>query len=132
MTKKKDPKDLLERGRPTVMIPEILAKLEIAFKLGEDDRLACAYAGIGTTTLYEYQLKHPDFKEQKAQWKQNPTHKARMTLFESLDDPRWATWYLERKCKDEFSTRTELTGKDGESLVPVIEIQPVKPKEDAE
>ncbi len=25
-------------------------------------------------------------------------------------------WYLERKSKEEFSTRNELTGKDGESL----------------
>lgn len=129
MTKKKDPKDLIGAGRPTVMTPEILTKLEIAFKLGEDDRLACSYAGISPSTLYDYQKKFPEFAEQKEQWKKNPIHRARMALFNSLDDPKWAAWLLERKCKEEFSTRQEITGRDGESLVPVIEIQPVKTKE---
>lgn len=33
-------------------------------------------------------------------------------------DLKTAQWYLERKAKDEFSSRNELTGKDGTDLIP--------------
>lgn len=37
---------------------------------------------------------------------------------EAMQDVKTAQWYLDRKAKDEFSSRTELTGKDGEDLIP--------------
>jgi hypothetical protein len=45
--------------------------------------------------------------------------KARTTVVNALNNnPEFALKYLERKKKDEFSLRTEFTGKDGESLAP--------------
>lgn len=90
-------------GRPTIMTEIIIGKLESAFKIGANDREACAYANINPDTLYEYQKKHPEFTEQKAIWKQNPILKAKQTVFRNLEEPNTAKWYLERKCKDEFS-----------------------------
>lgn len=100
-------------GRPPKIDNVILGKLEGAFKIGANDREACSYAGINPDTLYEYQKKHPEFTEQKEAWKQNPIMKAKNTIFSNLDDPRTAQWYLERKCKEEFSTQSkvELEGK---------------------
>lgn len=96
-------------GRPTKMTSEILAKLESGFKIGLNDAEACAYADIDPATLYRYQDKHKKFCKQKEQWKKNPIAKAKNTIYKNLDDPQTAKWYLERKCKDEFSTKQEVS-----------------------
>ena len=103
-------------GRPTVMTPEIISKLEDAFALGCSDSEACFYAGIGQSTLYSYQEDHPEFVERKEQLKEKPILKARQTIVKGLDDPDNAKWYLERKRKSEFSQRNELTGPEGKEL----------------
>lgn len=104
-------------GRPTVMTPEILSKLEYAFSLGCSDLEACFYANIGKTTLYEYQKENPDFTDRKAELKENPVLLARQSVIKHMaDDGDLAIKYLERKKKDEFSLRQELTGKDGKDL----------------
>lgn len=103
-------------GRPTIMTPNTLNHLRQAFAIGCTDEEACAYAKIACSTLYKYQNEHPEFIEEKEQLKQEPILKAKNTIVQNLDDPKNAQWYLERKKKDEFSTRSELTGGDGESI----------------
>ena len=128
MTKKKNPEDLEKRGRKTIMTPEIIDKLEQAFSMGCSDLEACLHANIGKTTLYNYQNENPEFVERKEQLKEKLVLKARTVIAEALNrkDENTAKWYLERKAKNEFSTRQELTGMEGKDLIPVIEIQPVK------
>lgn len=103
-------------GRPSVMTTEILERLRQAFAIGCTDEEACAFAKIGVTTLYDYQREHPEFSEEKEELKKTPILKAKNTIAQSLDDVKNAQWYLERKSKDEFSLRNELTSKDGEPL----------------
>lgn len=97
-------------GRPSVMTQQIIDKLEYAFSLGCDDKSACFYAGISTQPLYDYQQAHPEFAERKAQLKSQQVFKARMAIDNALNqnDTATARWLLERKCRDEFSTRTEI------------------------
>lgn len=95
-------------ARPRKIDKEILGKLEEAFKIGATDREACYYANINPDTLYEYQKRNPKFTEQKEAWKQNPILKAKHTIYKNLDDKNTAQWYLERKCKAEFSTQSKL------------------------
>jgi hypothetical protein len=108
MTKKKNPKDYKKFGRPTVFTPEVLQKLEQGFKIGLTDTECCCYADVNLSTLYEYQKRNPEFLYKKEKWKQFPIAKAKNTIFQSLDDPKTAQWYLERKCKEEFSTQSKL------------------------
>jgi hypothetical protein len=42
---------------------------------------------------------------------ERPILKARQTIVKSLDDPEQAKWYLERKRKNEFSTKSEVESK---------------------
>lgn len=109
MTKKKDPKDLIVAGRPTIMTPETINKLEQAFSMGCSDLEACLHANIGKTTLYNYQQENPEFVERKEILKEKLVLKARSVIAESLNnkDENTAKWYLERKRKDEFSTKIE-------------------------
>ena len=106
-------------GRPTVMTPEVIRKLYEAFAWGCSDLEACFYADISKTALYEYQEKHPEFTERKESLKQRPVLMARQSVVKDLvNNSDLALKFLERKVKEEFSTRKEMTGKDGADLVP--------------
>lgn len=109
-------------GRPTVMTEITLAKLEIAFGNGASDREACLIAGIDTQTLYSYQLAHPEYVERKEMLKDMPKYQARKNIVDAINANNVAVsqWYAERKVKEEFSQRTEQTGKDGEALIPPV------------
>lgn len=95
--------------RPTVMTPEVIAKLEEAFAWGCTDREACLWADIAEPTLYLYQEKHPEFIDRKAALKETPVMLSRKAILQAIKkgNPVTALAYLERKKKDEFSTRTE-------------------------
>ena len=119
--KKPGPKD--KGGRPTIMTDDTIKKLEEVFALGGSDSEACFYANISKQTLYNYQKEHPEFVDRKEALKEKPILKARQTVVKALDDPKDAQWFLERKRKEEFSLRQEVTGPEGESSEPIkIEI----------
>lgn len=98
-----------DTGRPTKLTPETIDKLRTAFLMGCSDLEACLYADISKTALYNYQTKNPDFVDQKEQWKEQLTLKARTVIANALNEKDRATaqWYLERKAKNEFSTKVE-------------------------
>ena len=103
-------------GRPTVMTPEAIAKLEEVFAIGGTDLEAIFYADISKDALYNYQKDNPEFVERKEKLKERPILKARQTFVKALEDPHYAVEFLKRKRKGEFSDRTEQTGPDGERL----------------
>lgn len=100
-------------GRPTVIDDAVLAKLQQAFQMGFTMREACVWANIAVSTYYDYRNSHEGFAEQVEEWRQNPVLKARSTLYNNLDKIDTARWFLERKKKKEFSTRTEFEGDIG-------------------
>lgn len=96
---------------------EVKLNLEKAFAMGCSDREACIYAGITVDQLYYYTREvNPEFQARKEELKELPILKAKATITASLDMPEHAKWYLERKRKKEFASRTELTGEGGEAL----------------
>lgn len=110
-----------EVGRPTVFDELTLQKLEEAFLLGCSDLEACFVANISSSSLYNYQRENPEFLQRKQQMKEYPTYLARQSVIKGFKDGDLALKYLERKKKDEFSIRQELTGKDGGA----IEMKPI-------
>jgi hypothetical protein len=104
-------------ARPTVMTPEVIAKLEEAFAWGCTDIEACLWADIADDTLYKYQRENPEYIKRKASLKEKPVLLARKSVVKQLQsDGKLAMDYLSRKKKEEFAPRTELTGKDGENI----------------
>lgn len=96
-------------GRPTVVTPEVIESLRQAFLIGATNEEAAHYAGIAPSTLYLHIEKHPEFSEEIKGWKNQPILKAKAKVVKDIDkDTNTAKWYLERKKKDEFSTRSEL------------------------
>lgn len=106
-------------GRPTKITPLAVKKMEEVFAIGGSDSEACFYANISRQTFYQYLKLHPEFNDRIDALREKPILKARQTIIKNLDEPETSKWYLERKKKSEFSTRTELTGQDGEKLIPI-------------
>lgn len=100
-------------GRPTVMTAEVIGKLEILFAKGLSDREACQIADIDPSTLYDYCVKHKEFAERKELLKEMPKAKAKLNVAEAIEnkDVDMSKWYLERKAKDEFSTKQTIDGE---------------------
>ena len=112
-------------GRPTVMGSETLGKLEYAFLKGLSDRQACLYAGINPDSLYEYCKNHPDYSDRKELLKEQPKIRAKLIISDKLDegDPEIAKWYLERRAKDEFSLRQEVSAEVKSAVRIIDDIQ---------
>lgn len=102
-------------GRPTVMTPETIAKLEEAFLNGATDKEAIFQANISSATFYNYCEKNPDFLERKEALKDQVKYRARRNIVKAIEegDKTLSQWYLERKVKGEFAQRTENTGAEG-------------------
>ena len=97
-------------GRPTVITESVLAKLEQAFSWGCTNKEACVWAGISVDALNDYEHANPSFTKKKEMLIETPTLKARQVINIALGqkDKQAAQWWLERKRKEEFSTRSEL------------------------
>lgn len=102
-------------GRPESFTPKKIEMLRHAFAIGCTDEEACAYADVPTSTLYFYQKRHPEFKEEKERLKKKPILKAKNTVVKELDDLSNAQWYLERKSDFAKKSHTDITSK-GESI----------------
>lgn len=105
-------------GRPTIMTKIMVDKLIQCFSLGYTDDQACFHCNIDKQTLYNYCKKYPNFSTKKEELKQKPSLKAKNVVINAINsgDVTTARWYLERKNKDEFSVRNEITGKDGNAI----------------
>lgn len=103
-----------DAGRPTKMTEEVVKKLVACFSNGFSDQLACDHVGITKQTLYNYCDKNPEFLTIKERLKKNPVAAATLNIVKAIDngDVKASQWYLERKCKDEFSIRTEVDNKE--------------------
>lgn len=120
-------------ARPTVMTPEVIAKLEEAFAWGCSDVEACLWADIAPKTLYVYQEKKPEFVQRKEQLKETPIMLARKSVLRGIkNNPELALKLLERKKKAEYSLRQELTGADGKDLpTPIMRLDDAIRRDDS-
>lgn len=103
-------------GQPTKMTPVVLATIRNAADFGCNDReilaqLTITGNRIAQSTLSDYFSKHPDFRQEIDDRQQSPILRAKQTLNQAIEDVKngdLTLKYLERKCKNEFSTKTEV------------------------
>lgn len=106
-------------GRPiSLEDPETRAKFLQAAGFNMSIEACSAYAKISKQTYYTYIKTHPEFVDEMEQNKQIPYQKAVQAIVNNFaKDPHLALKYLERRHKDEFSLRQEITGADGKQLI---------------
>jgi len=85
------------------------------------DEEACLYAGISTSTLYNYQKKYPEFLEIKQQLRLHPNMNAKKELVDqikgNIDQAKW--WAKNHKSmRGDFGELQEL-----KSTVPMLEVE---------
>ena len=105
-------------ARPTKRTVEVTNKIEEVAALDGSVEEMAYYAGVHRDTLYLWLKQDKEFSDRIQELRERPVLKARQTIVKSLDTPDGAKWYLERKKKLEFSTRSEHTGADGNDLIP--------------
>ena len=109
----------------TKFTPETLKKLEDAFLMGMNNKQACFMANLSETLFYLVVSNTPEYLERFASLQEAVKVKAKAVVAKAIEkgDLHQANWYLERKSKDEFSLRTEQTGKDGAALpTPILNV----------
>lgn len=111
-------------GRPTVMTPEVVAKLEYGFMKGLNDTECCFYAGISRDALYDYCKKYPEFSDRKEELKKSPSVQAKLNVTEAIEngDIDLSKWYLERRNKEEFSLKQEIQADVKEEITINVEL----------
>jgi len=113
-----------ENGRPSIYTDEVVEKLELAFRDGASIEEACDIAQIDRKTYYNWIQDKPGFSTKMENAKEYVTEIARAVVSQRITrkkDPETAKWWLERRAKDRFSIRSEVTGKDGKDLpIPVL------------
>ena len=107
-------------GRPTVMTPEVIAKLEQVFAIDGSVEEACSYAEIGRNSFYDYLKINPDFSNRIADLRERPVLKARQTAVNKIDESYSnAMDYLKRKKKLEFGDGIDVTS--GGKPIPLLD-----------
>jgi ACT domain-containing protein len=111
-------------GRPTIMTKEIVAKLEYGFMKGLNVTECCHYADISRTAFYDYLDKNPEFTHRMEELRSCPSTKAKLNIVEAIEngDAGLSIWWLERRNKDEFSTKQEVSADVNNNVKISIEL----------
>lgn len=111
-------------GRPTIMTDAIVGKLEYGFMKGLNVTECCHYADISRTAFYDYCEKNPEFSDRIEELKSNPSTKAKLNVVEAIEngDTDLSKWWLERRNKEEFSTKQEVAADVKGDLEITIEL----------
>lgn len=97
-------------GRPTVMTPDVIAKLEQVFAIDGTVEEACSYSDISPNSFYDYLKINPEFSKRISQLREKPVLKARQTVVTKLGEHyTYAMDYLKRKKKVEFGDNLDIT-----------------------
>lgn len=108
---------------PTKASKEIVKKLEEVLQDGGTITEACDQAGITRQTYYNWIESDEQFLTKMESAQEYVTEVAKSVIARSITKRKNredAKWWLERKRKNEFSARSEVTGKDGRDLTPTF------------
>lgn len=111
-------KPAVKKGRPPVNINDYITKIERYLLLGYSIPRACQLGGIPATTVYDYMEKDESFRTKIDLLMNSVSLKARANVIERINNKDYhaSVDWLERKEKDEWSKRQELTGENGQPI----------------
>jgi len=87
------------------MTDRTIDKLESALCGGYSITTACYFAGVGTSTFYEYKALDKDFSDRMTRASEYATFRARQVILQAIDNGsvKAAMWWIERKSRGEFA-----------------------------
>lgn len=112
-------------GRPTVMVPEVLKKLERAYCGGATHAEAAAYADISERVLYNYHKANPEFVQRIEGLKGRPRLLAKLIVLDKLEANDLATaWEVLERGKVLGYEKPQEQPKPGQGGVQVNVLSP--------
>jgi hypothetical protein len=109
---------------------EIMKVLEPLFKLGYSINKACEYAGIEQSTVAKWLSADEILSKKVKVWQNEVNTRARANWIKAIDEgietKNGRDYYtpskdwLERREKQDFSTRQELTGEEGTAIEQLV------------
>lgn len=126
--KKKPVQEKQKIGRPTDYLPEYAQTVKGLCLLGLKDKQIADCFGIAESTLNEWKLKYPEFKESMFEGKIVADANVAITLYEIATDPKHfqsvqaINMWLKNRQPELWNAanKQEHTGKDGKPLMPQI------------
>lgn len=112
-------KEKRREGRPYRFSPEIVRKLEEAASLDCSISEMAFHAEISKPTYYAIIKRDPKLFARLEALREKPFINCRLTIQRNIKDGdgKLALQYLERRKKEEFAPRSEVTGADGAPLI---------------
>ena len=106
------------------MTEAVVAKLEYGFMKGLNVTECCHYADISRNCFYEYCEKNPGFKDRIEELRSYTSAKAKLNITEAIEegDRDLSKWWLERKNRDEFSTKQEVSADVKSDVTITVEL----------
>lgn len=111
-------------GRPKARIREYFEKILPFLQRGLSVKKSCEHAGVPQQTVNDYMNRDGKFSVEVKVAQRTTELLARQNITNSIKRGGIdsAKWYLERKCKDEFSLRVEGLNENHESDVTLIKL----------
>lgn len=94
-------------GRPSVITPDVLSKLEAAFCNDFTDQQALEHAGISSATYYRWLKYDAEFRERMRRAQNYPIILAKRAVIAAIKkgDGKLALRFLERRQSERYSTK---------------------------
>jgi predicted DNA-binding protein (UPF0251 family) len=117
-------------GRPTERTPEVVAKLEEAFKNDFKDEEACSHAGIHRATYYRWLNEDEKFRDKMEEAQQFLFKVARNKLAKGLQDGTISpTEYLDRRDRKRYSKQVTMDGEQKVVFMDAAKAKAMNPQE---
>ena len=96
-------------GRPSKYTDEIIKSLVKSFEDGSTITEACNVAGISRQSYYDWMELHDDFSDKILIAQEYPDYVAKSLVVSAMKkgDVDTGKWWLERKLRNEFATKSE-------------------------
>ena len=100
-------------ARPRKITKEVVGKLELAFSRGLNITEACDFVGLSRDTYYEKLKNDKGFSDKMSRAQNHLISSAKINIAAGIEsgDIDLSKWYLERKCKDEYSVKRDIDAK---------------------
>jgi hypothetical protein len=99
------------RGQPPAMTEKVVRALETAFKYDWTVKKACNFAGISTSTYYDFLKLYPEYAEKFAILRESASDLAQQVIIDDIEhnkNTNTAKWWLEKRRSEKFAPRASV------------------------
>ena len=102
-------------ARPTKYAPAVVKKIVEALLAGNTREIAARYGGVASATFYTWLDQYPEFLENVLDAETRAVCRNVAIISRAAQrDPKWAAWWLERRCPRDWKPRVGIDISEAE------------------